>query len=418
MGWFSKKKSIVEEFNSDIDIPKYLTNATADVWYDLVGVYFIYDIKQEKFIYTINIEDNRDKFKDIAIHLFDNYLVSKEYLLLTPYSEYKNLYKLNSDGSISIAQAKTNFSLDDEQDEVLFYETPFFETKEFGSEKNDNKLDCKKDDVVKVNVSDLDINSKVLGVYSDFETPLFLTDDSKEKFISKFTDWMNAKSRCNSSMITGPANFPVRKARKANNSERNHCDNFYNWREKYFKAVNRTPWKSPEDEQEAAQRKLEQLVNNQIEMKAINVAIRKSKISDLKKLIAHLISLEFNHKLIGLIDNHYARQTGNYKIPSFTLSNNNACIKNTEKKIKNMQTRIERKQTWQDISFDGGYVTIADDRLKIFHDEKPSKEVIQEIKKNGYRWSPFWQAWCRKHTGNAIYSLRFISFIKPHLNVA
>ncbi|WP_064967827.1 hypothetical protein [Tenacibaculum ovolyticum] len=176
--FWRKKKSIVEEFNSDIVIPKYLTNATADVWYDLIGIFFVYDVNQEKFIYSIHIEDNKDKFKDIAIHLFDNYLVSDDYLLLKGYSDYKNLYKVSRDGSISVAQSKTNFSLDDEQDKIPFYETRFFEVKEFNSDKNNCKLDCEKDDIININVSDLDITSKVLGIYSDFETPIFLTDDS------------------------------------------------------------------------------------------------------------------------------------------------------------------------------------------------------------------------------------------------
>ncbi len=206
----------------------------------------------------------------------------------------------------------------------------------------------------------------------------------KEKFIAKFSDWMSAKGRCISSIITGGSNFPVRRAQKANDSERNKCDAFYHWRDKYFKAVNRVPTKSPEDDKEAAERKLEKLVNNQLEWKAINAAIRKSKITNESELLTHLITLDFNPYSIKLID----YRGGKFKIPSFYLTNNNATIKNTKDKIKAMETRIERKMTWEDITFEGGYVTIEDDRLKIFHDEKPTREVIQEIKSNGYRWSP------------------------------
>ena len=230
----------------------------------------------------------------------------------------------------------------------------------------------------------------------------------KEKFIAKFSDWMSAKGRCISSMITGGSNFPVRRAQKANDSERNKCDAFYHWRDKYFTAVNRVPTKSPEDDKEAAERKLEKLVNNQLEWKAINAAIRKSKITNESELLNHLIALDFNASSIKLID----YRGGKFKIPSFYLTNNNATIKNTKDKIKAMETRIERKMTWEDITFEGGYVTIEDDRLKIFHDEKPTREVIQEIKSNGYRWSPNWACWCRKHTGNAVFGLKHLSFLK------
>ena len=233
----------------------------------------------------------------------------------------------------------------------------------------------------------------------------------KEKFITKFSDWMSAKSRCISSMITGPANFPVRRAQKANRSEHNKCEAFANWREKYFKAVNRVPTKSPEDDLEIAEKRLDILVNNQMEMKAINSAIRKCKKTELKDIIDYLLLEEFSPELVSLIDNHYGRTSGKYKIPGFTLTNNNSTIKRTEQKIKIMRVRIDRKIDWEDIKFEGGYVTIEDDRLKIYHDEKPAQEIIKEIKSNGFRWSPHWKCWCRKHTGNAIYSLKSLSFI-------
>lgn len=234
----------------------------------------------------------------------------------------------------------------------------------------------------------------------------------KEKYINHFSNWMSAKSRCISSMITGGSNFPVRRAQKANNSESNRYNEFINWRERYFNAVNRVPTKSPEDDREAAEKKLERLLNVQLEMKAINAEIRKCKITDFTELVNHLtIKEEFNPVLVSCMDSYHARQTGKYKIPGFTLTNNNAKIKAAAQKIKTMETRIDTKNTWKDIIFEGGHVTIEDDRLKIFHDEKPERAIIQEIKSNGFRWSPNWACWCRKHTGNAIYSLKFLSFI-------
>ena len=61
----------------------------------------------------------------------------------------------------------------------------------------------------------------------------------KTKYILKFSDWMSAKGRCISSMITGPSNFPVRRAEKFNNWENNKYEDFRKWRSKYFKAVKR-----------------------------------------------------------------------------------------------------------------------------------------------------------------------------------
>lgn len=46
-----------------------------------------------------------------------------------------------------------------------------------------------------------------------------LFDDLRAKYRAKVLKWLGAKSRCISSAITGPANFPVRRAEKANDAE-------------------------------------------------------------------------------------------------------------------------------------------------------------------------------------------------------
>jgi len=232
----------------------------------------------------------------------------------------------------------------------------------------------------------------------------------KEKFISKFSRWMHAKGNCISSMITGGSNFPVRRAEKANRSEHMHSEEFHAWRERYFKAVNRIPTKSPEDEQTEAERKLETLVNIQLEAKEINAAARKFKENSLQEVIAHLVAEGYNPKIIGRLD----ERGGKFKIPAYFLTNNNAKIKSTQIKVKIMQNRINRKDTWEDIDFEGGYVTIEDDRVKIYHEEKPSTEIRTEIKRSGFKWSPNWACWCRKHTENALFSVKHLSFIKEH----
>lgn len=45
-----------------------------------------------------------------------------------------------------------------------------------------------------------------------------------KKYADLYYDWMYTLGNCMSTMIAGPANFPVRKAEKANNAERNALD--------------------------------------------------------------------------------------------------------------------------------------------------------------------------------------------------
>lgn len=226
------------------------------------------------------------------------------------------------------------------------------------------------------------------------------TGNYQTKYIEHFKNWLNAKSNCISSMITGGSNFPVNRAIKSNNRESARYNDFQSWREKYFKAVNRIPTKSPEEEILLAEQKVETLTNLQIEYKAINKELKKVKLTDIKSVIEHLRGLDFSDNSIKAIDEH----NGFFYVPSYRLTNNNAKIKSAKQKVQIMAVRIERKKDFQPVEFEGGYYTIEDDRVKIFHDEKPSTETIQKLKSNGFRWSPNWKCWCRKHTGNALYA--------------
>lgn len=228
----------------------------------------------------------------------------------------------------------------------------------------------------------------------------------KEKYINNFTSWMSAKGRCLSSMITGPANFPVRRAEKANNSERNHYEKFINWREKYFKAVNRVRTPSPEEDLDNALADLDKLVIKQDLMKMVNALVRKNHKKMDKPDLEQLL-------LVNEIPTEYIKEAMNDSysglgFASFSLTNNNAKIKARMKKVNVMRARIENKLSWKDIEFDGGSIKVEDDRVKVYHDEKPDQSTITSLKSRGFRWSRNWGCWCRKHTAQAVEIARTI----------
>lgn len=237
------------------------------------------------------------------------------------------------------------------------------------------------------------------------------TGNYQEKFTEKFKDWMVAKSNCISSMIAGPSNFPVGRAQKANNREHAKSEEFFHWREKYFKAVNRQRTLSPEEDLDAALKRLDDLVIIQEMMKQCNKILRK-KTSEQQKLV-EMMEVGISEKLAT--EALTPDRSGRVGFPSFTLTNNNATIKRTQEKIIIMRNRIARKESFEDIIFDGGRITIEDDRVKIYHDSKPEQDVINELKTSGFRWSPFWKCWCRKHTGNAISVAKNLTFVKKQV---
>lgn len=78
--------------------------------------------------------------------------------------------------------------------------------------------------------------------------------ESKQKFIegyrSKLKNWLYARSRCASTMITGPANFNVRRNEKANNSERKRYEEFKHYYESWIKNIQRAERKANEPQRD------------------------------------------------------------------------------------------------------------------------------------------------------------------------
>lgn len=117
----NKKQTInLEPFEVDIKPSKYLLKATADVWYDLTGVFHIYDCQYKQLLFTILIKDNSKKYEEVAKFCYGLIMPSKDFELLTPYSKYESLFKV-VDGKVSQIIKATKFIYDDD-DKELYYE--------------------------------------------------------------------------------------------------------------------------------------------------------------------------------------------------------------------------------------------------------------------------------------------------------
>ena len=235
------------------------------------------------------------------------------------------------------------------------------------------------------------------------------TGNYKEKYLAHLRKWTAAKSRTMSPMITGPANFPAERNRKAFERERRAWEEFQAWRERYIKRANRVPTKTPEEEIDDALIRLEKERNAHTLMVEVN-KIHRRKVSDEEKRKALAEELELAPELIDkLMEPDCFGQRG---FASCSLTNSNARIKNLEQKLLIMKSRIERRDNFEKIEFPGGYINIENDRVVIRHEEKPDPEVIQALKANGFRWSSHWKCWCRKHTANALRAAKIVCGIK------
>lgn len=241
--------------------------------------------------------------------------------------------------------------------------------------------------------SDFKYYSQLLA--SDLEALGENKGNYEEKFIDKVMTIFHRQARCASPMITGPANFNNRRNGKAWNSRDNALSEFTHWRDKYFKAVNRERTLSPEEEIDKTLEELERMEEKFLFYKDMN------KIKDIEAKKAFAVENDY----LNVFDywNNYG-----HVVPSFHITNTRNKINERKKKLQVMRIRIERKETFEKIEFNGGYVDIENDRVVIKHSQKPPREVIEVIKANGFKYSPKTVSWVRKHTGNAIDAVKRI----------
>lgn len=93
---------------------------------------------------------------------------------------------------------------------------------------------------------------------------------------------------------------------------------------------------------------------------------------------------------------------GGKPAPSYELTNLNQQIKNTEKRIIQLQEVDEMPD--ETFDFDLGYIHSNEEtnRIEIYFDEKPGEELRKHLKINGFKWSPRAKAWQRLRNERAL----------------
>jgi hypothetical protein len=230
----------------------------------------------------------------------------------------------------------------------------------------------------------------------------------KERYEKHFTTWLHAKTNCISSMITGPSNFPVRRAEKYNNREHNHHSFFRQWRERALAAIIKgfRPKETPLTELERATQDLQQCEANHERMKKANALIRKEK--DPEALKAGLRNIGFTDKIIQeLLSPRFGRGQG---YEGWALANNNANIRRLRDRVTMLQSKAEKHAAGEKNEVAFMDVKILEnfeaDRLQLFFPGKPEPQIITTLKKSGWKWSPSNKCWQRKLTNEARFNVK------------
>ena len=237
-----------------------------------------------------------------------------------------------------------------------------------------------------------------------------LLDTYARKLAANMNKGYEITARVPSILITGGSNFPVRKKEKQNAAADKNMQEFTEIQGLLDKIRSTGMGGISADDPNAVSKlesKLAKLEALQETMKAVNAYYRKNKTLD---GCPHL-SPEQIEKLKASMSGSYRGNPKSFE--SYQLSNNNAEIHRLKDRITALTRRKELGYVgWE---FDGGRVeaNTADNRLQIFFDEKPDKEIREELKGNGFRYAPSAEAWQRQLNDNAIYAADRIKYIQP-----
>ena len=236
-----------------------------------------------------------------------------------------------------------------------------------------------------------------------------LLDTYSKKLAANMNNGFAIDSRVPSVLIAGGSNFPTRKKEKQNAAR---DKNYGEWKDiqGILEKIRSTGMGGiSADDPDAVKKlnaKLEKLTKTQETMKAVNAYYRKHKsLEGCPELDSEAIEkLKARMEIRGVQDKPY---------PSWTLSNNNAEIRRMKERIQSLSVNKEEFYTGWEFAGGRAEINVKDNRLQLFFDDKPDGKIRDELKANGFRWSPKALAWQRQLNSNAIYAADAVSSIKP-----
>lgn len=226
------------------------------------------------------------------------------------------------------------------------------------------------------------------------------------------TAWLRAKGNCISTMITGGSNFPVRRAEKANQSEHNRYEEFYQYGIRAMKAIKaRMQEAKPQaqkDNEEFNRIKTRILDSCATIIGIDNGTVRGSSralfVSNLAgriNTVAKSGNVDLLIKCLDLI------KEVNSKIDKPVISASHSIWKLAEQAEAKREAQFDRanKPPREWVTEKCKVVFNYElDRLQLIYDAKPDHSTINTLKRNGFKWSPTNTAWQRQLTNNAIFA--------------
>lgn len=231
-------------------------------------------------------------------------------------------------------------------------------------------------------------------------------EDAAARYTALTRAYLSAHGRVMSSMITGPARFPVESNRKKSDTADKRAQEASEYlgkaRTRLLKVLRGRIDNSLAAQLAEAETKLAAREAAQARMKAVNSAHAK-----FQKDAASLDKSDLSDADKELIRAHKPRYSWEpHPFAPYELSNNNAEIRRMKDRVEELKRRAEASEAEPK---DGAPVAegvrvvrnAEAGRLQLFFDEKPSEEIRNDLKANGFKWAPSQSAWQRQLTANA-----------------
>lgn len=244
-----------------------------------------------------------------------------------------------------------------------------------------------------------------------------IPEDQRERYTANYrkylTAWLHSMSRCASSMITGPANFPVERMRKRNDIEHRRSVEFTEWRERALKAI---------EKQVLASRTPDQIQNEKWQSVSKSILSSAQTIFDIDNGInTYSARVLFVNSITGLVKRIAANgdtvttnkaltliRELNQKGPKPIVSDKHSIwkLESVAEVMREQQADTAVKEpSEQEINGIRLVLNYQEDRVQLFFQDKAHAMKYRDAGKlSGWNWSHKNQAWQRKLTNNAKYA--------------
>lgn len=216
---------------------------------------------------------------------------------------------------------------------------------------------------------------------------------------STYRAYLASSSRCVSSFIAGPSNFPAARMNKRADIAHRRLNDYLDGGTMAKRAAIRTLrpdlraiMAGDADAQDRLAAKIANAERLQERMKSANKAIRINAKAGAARQVEALMQLGFTEgNALELIKPDFCGRIG---FASYQLTNNNANIRRMVERLE----QISKAQACDVVSVEcASGITFEDDapanRVRLFFPGKPAESVRSELKGAGFRWAPSLGAW-------------------------